>query len=225
LFPDLPDVKPEFFRLFRYFSQGGFPRSGQDFLRGMGIFFCQSCWERGAIFVPESPLVAYNKGMIEPNLDWVAIVADRKIKEAMDAGEFDDLEGKGQPINLDEDPFTSIEQRVANRLLKNYNALPEWIQIGQDIQKETDALGPARERGLRAIRYARNGPTQERAASRLRLDYRDRIDLINTMILKYNYITPRAAQRAFRPLRLKQEMESLEADIRDALSGAAAPDE
>jgi hypothetical protein len=160
--------------------------------------------------------------MNEPNLDWVAIVADRKIKEAMDAGEFDDLEGKGQPINLDDDPFTSVEQRVANRLLKNYKALPEWIQIGQDIEKETDALAPARERGLRAIRYARNDATRERAAARLRLDYRDRVDFINTMILKYNYITPRAAQRAFRPLPLKQEMERLEADIRAAQS---TPDE
>jgi hypothetical protein len=160
--------------------------------------------------------------MNEPNLDWVAIVADRKIKEAMDAGEFDDLEGKGQPINLDDDPFTSVEQRVANRLLKNYKALPEWIQIGQDIQKETEALEPARERGLRAIRYARNDATRERAAARLRLDYRDRVDLINTMILKYNYITPRAAQRAFRPVPLKQAMARLEADIRAALS---TPDE
>lgn len=160
--------------------------------------------------------------MNEPNLDWVAIVADRKIKEAMDAGEFDDLEGKGQPINLDDDPFTSVEQRVANRLLKNYKALPEWIQIGQDIQKETEALEPARERGLRAIRYARNDATRERAAARLRLDYRDRVDFINTMILKYNYITPRAAQRAFRPVPLKQAMDRLEADIRAALS---TPDE
>lgn len=160
--------------------------------------------------------------MNEPNLDWVAIVADRKIKEAMDAGEFDDLEGKGQPINLDDDPFTSVEQRVANRLLKNYKALPEWIQIGQDIQKEIEALEPARERGLRAIRYARNDATRERAAARLRLDYRDRVDFINTMILKYNYITPRAAQRAFRPVPLKQAMERLEADIRAALS---TPDE
>jgi hypothetical protein len=159
--------------------------------------------------------------MNEPNLDWTALIAERKIQEAMEAGEFDDLEGAGQPINLDDDPFASVEQRVANRVLKRYRALPEWLQIAKDIDTEIAALEPSRAKGLRSIHYARNESARERAANRLRTEYRDRLDLINTLILKYNYMTPTRAQRSFRPRRLKQEMEELEAQIHAALSQSA----
>ena len=32
----------------------------------------------------------------EPNLDWTQIIAERKIREAIDAGEFDNLPGRGK---------------------------------------------------------------------------------------------------------------------------------
>jgi hypothetical protein len=37
----------------------------------------------------------------EGNLDWTYTVAERKIQEAMEAGEFDNLPGKGQPLDLE----------------------------------------------------------------------------------------------------------------------------
>ncbi|MBC8141146.1 MAG: DUF1992 domain-containing protein, partial [Armatimonadetes bacterium] len=71
-----------------------------------------------------------------PGLDWTALIADRKIKDAMDAGEFDDLKGKGEPLKIENDPFTPPEVRAAHRLLKNANALPQWLQMEKDIERE-----------------------------------------------------------------------------------------
>lgn len=149
----------------------------------------------------------------EPNLDWTAFVAERKIKDAMDAGEFNNLEGKGQPVNLDDDPFSTPEQRIANKILKNSRSLPAWLQFEQDIVREINALEPARERGLRAVRSARTAVARERAAQRLRDDYRERLELLNTLVLKYNMNAPTAAQRPFRLYKTRQELALLDAAI------------
>jgi len=154
-----------------------------------------------------------------PNVDWTALVADRKIKEAMDAGEFDDLAGKGEPLVIEEDPFTPVEMRVAHRLLKNANALPQWIQWEHDIARERESVAPLRERGMRAVRLAKNAPSRERIIARLRSELRDRIDLVNTLILKYNELAPRACQRVFAPFALKRELAAFDDAIAAFLGG------
>jgi DnaJ homolog subfamily C member 28 len=151
--------------------------------------------------------------MNEPNVDWIAVVAERKIQEAMDAGVFDNLELAGQPINLDENPFETAEQRIAAKILRNARALPEWIQIEQDIRREMEAVPVARERGLRAVRFAKNAPSRARAAERLRADLRERMDVANTMLLKYNMNAPVSAQRPFRQFKIKQELIELDEAI------------
>ena len=48
------------------------------------------------------------------------IIAERKIEEAIERGEFDDLPGAGQPLDLDDlDPSLPEELRLAYRILKN----------------------------------------------------------------------------------------------------------
>lgn len=159
--------------------------------------------------------------MDEPNVDWTALVAERKIKDALEAGEFDNLPGKGQPLDLEVNPFETADQRVANRVLKNARALPEWLQYEKDIQREMQTVTPLRERGLRAIRIARNEAARARAVARLRMAYHERIDLINTLILKYSFVTPGALQRPFAPYNLKREMAALE----EAIAEASSPSE
>lgn len=48
------------------------------------------------------------------------IIAERKIEEAIERGEFDDLPGAGHPLDLDDlDPSLPEELRLAYRILKN----------------------------------------------------------------------------------------------------------
>jgi hypothetical protein len=156
-----------------------------------------------------------NGGTVHPNFDWTALIADRKIKDAMDAGEFDNLAGKGEPIRIEDDPFTPPEMRVAHKLLKNANALPQWLQLEKDIERERAAVEPYIERGVRAVMQGKNQASKERIAERLRAEVRDRMDLVNTLILKYNEITPGSLQRIFAPFAIKRELLSLD----DRLAG------
>ena len=52
-------------------------------------------------------------------MDGRGFIADRKIEEAMEEGAFENLEGAGRPLNLDEDPFLDPAVRMAYRLLRN----------------------------------------------------------------------------------------------------------
>ena len=49
----------------------------------------------------------------------IAIVAEQRIREAMDKGEFDNLPGRGRPLDLDGEANIPEELRMAWKLLKN----------------------------------------------------------------------------------------------------------
>jgi hypothetical protein len=69
---------------------------------------------------------------------WESLI-DRKIREAIEAGEFDNLAGTGQPIDLSENPFEDPDWRTAHRLLRNAGFAPSWIEERKEIDAELEA--------------------------------------------------------------------------------------
>lgn len=60
-------------------------------------------------------------------------IIEEKILEAIANGEFDNLEGKGNPINLD-DYFAAPEDfRVGHSLLKSNNFIPPEVDLIKEI--------------------------------------------------------------------------------------------
>jgi DnaJ homolog subfamily C member 28 len=64
---------------------------------------------------------------------WESLV-DKLIRESMERGEFKDLSGEGEPIDLSENPFEAPELRTAHRLLRNAGFAPAWIEERKDIE-------------------------------------------------------------------------------------------
>jgi len=58
---------------------------------------------------------------------------DENIRKAMEDGKFDDLPGKGKPLNLEENPFEDPNWRLANHVLKVSGFSPPWIETRQEI--------------------------------------------------------------------------------------------
>lgn len=52
-------------------------------------------------------------------MDPLKLIAENRILEAMEKGEFDNLYGQGQPIDLNEDAHIPPEYRMAYKILKN----------------------------------------------------------------------------------------------------------
>lgn len=67
-------------------------------------------------------------------------IADEKIREAMERGEFDDLPGKGSPLNLDEDRHLPADIRLAYKILKNADCLPPELELRKEIRNTQELL-------------------------------------------------------------------------------------
>ncbi|MGC9194754.1 MAG: DnaJ family domain-containing protein [Syntrophobacteraceae bacterium] len=60
-------------------------------------------------------------------------IAEKKIQEAIDNGEFDDLPGKGKRLELEEDSHLPVDIRLAHKILQNANCLPPELEIRKEI--------------------------------------------------------------------------------------------
>jgi hypothetical protein len=72
-------------------------------------------------------------------MDPLTAIAERRIQEAIERGEFDDLPGKGNPLELGENDRTvPAELRMAYRMLKNAGLLPPEVELHKEILRQTD---------------------------------------------------------------------------------------
>ncbi|MDE7242102.1 DnaJ family domain-containing protein [Desulfovibrio sp.] len=76
------------------------------------------------------------------NGEWSVIgaIAERRIQEAQERGEFDDLPGAGRPLQLDAMSHVPQELRMAYTILRNANCLPPELEERKEIQKLADLL-------------------------------------------------------------------------------------
>lgn len=83
---------------------------------------------------------------------WDAII-EAKIAEAQRAGAFDNLPGRGKPLDLDDDRLIPEDLRMAYRILRNAGFVPAEIEARKeaaDLRKLVAATAdePARRRAL-----------------------------------------------------------------------------
>ncbi len=72
---------------------------------------------------------------------WIfAKIAERRIQEAIQNGEFDNLPGKGKPLKLEDDSHIPPDLRMAYKILKNAGCLPPEIEIKREIVELKDLL-------------------------------------------------------------------------------------
>jgi len=67
-------------------------------------------------------------------------IAEERIRRAMEEGLFNDLEYKGKPIELKEDPFVPEDLKVVYRILKNAGFLPKEVELRKEISKIEELL-------------------------------------------------------------------------------------
>ena len=70
----------------------------------------------------------------------IGAIAERRIVEAQERGEFDDLPGAGRPLRLEDMSHVPPELRMAYTLLRNANCLPPELEERKEIQKLADLL-------------------------------------------------------------------------------------
>lgn len=59
---------------------------------------------------------------------------EKMIKEAMERGEFDNLAGRGQPVDLTDYFSTPEDMRIGHKILKDANIVPEELELLREAE-------------------------------------------------------------------------------------------
>jgi len=118
---------------------------------------------------------------------------DEQIRQAMARGDFDNLPGKGKPLDLNENPYEDPGWRMAYRMLKENGYTLPWIETRRNIELDFEKAAKSLQQswewrktatGRRGLMHA------EREWQQALQLFRDEIDKLNKRIRNYNLEVP-----------------------------------
>ena len=130
-----------------------------------------------------SPIRRDSEGGRQVGPDWESLI-ERQIREATEAGAFDDLPYQGQRLPLEDDSAAG-DWAMAHRMLKNAGVAPPWIESDKEARRLIDALD-----GL----MARAAIAAEGSRPRLCSELDRVVQEANRAIVRVNSEAPTAAQ-------------------------------
>ncbi len=110
---------------------------------------------------------------------WESLV-ERQIREAMDAGAFEELPFVGERLPIEDDTAAG-EWAMAHRMLKNAGAAPPWIESDKEARRHLAEID-------RFLDQARR--TSPISRGKLRKDFRDAVAAANRAIERVNAEAP-----------------------------------
>lgn len=60
-------------------------------------------------------------------------IAEQRIREAIENGELDNLEGRGEPIIFEDETWIPEDLRMAYRVLKNAGCIPPELELRKEV--------------------------------------------------------------------------------------------
>ena len=118
-------------------------------------------------------------------------LTEKRLREAIENGEFDDLPGKGEPIDLRENPFEDPDLRVVHRLLRNAGFAPAWIEERKDIDAQLAAAQTKLSRAWALFREDGKTPSEAEWERSVK-EFRELVAELNQRIRIYNLKAPAA---------------------------------
>jgi hypothetical protein len=94
------------------------------------------------------------EGRREVGPTWESLV-ERHIREAMEAGVFDDLPHRGERLPLEDDSAAG-DRAMAHRLLRNAGMAPPWIESDKEARRLLAELEAVIERAVRVSPLSRD---------------------------------------------------------------------
>jgi DnaJ family protein C protein 28 len=116
-------------------------------------------------------------------------LTEKSIREAIEKGEFDNLAGKGQPLDLSENPFEDPDLRTVHRLLRNAGFAPAWLEERKDIEAQFEAAHTTLSRAWKLYGPSNVSPNAT-AWERNVAEFREKIEELRRRITGYNLKAP-----------------------------------
>ncbi len=73
-------------------------------------------------------------------LNCLEIIAERRIREAIERGELDNIPGQGKPLKFEDDSWVPADLRMAYKILKNAGFLPPELETEREIKEAVDLI-------------------------------------------------------------------------------------
>ena len=105
----------------------------------------------------------------------------------MEQGEFNNLPGKGRPVDTSENPFEDPELRMAHRFLRNAGFSPAWIEERKNIDADFESTRTLLARASRI--YLQAMPVSDSAKTSWQFhlgEFRESVVEFNKRIQAYN---------------------------------------
>ncbi|PJF27350.1 MAG: hypothetical protein CUN53_04395 [Phototrophicales bacterium] len=99
---------------------------------------------------------------------------DEIIRGAMERGEFDQLPGQGAPLSLNDERHVPEELRLAHKIMKDNEIVPDWIMSGKELE----------------IEYKRLRAALKTASAAQKAALRDQVTAYNKRVLTHNLKLP-----------------------------------
>jgi hypothetical protein len=74
-------------------------------------------------------------------------IAEERIREAVQRGEFENLPGSGKPLELEDDRHIPDDLRLAYKVLKNADCLPPELELKREISTAEELLATLKDEG------------------------------------------------------------------------------
>jgi DnaJ family protein C protein 28 len=127
---------------------------------------------------------------------------EKHIRRAMEQGKFEDLPGKGKPLNLDENPLEDPDWRLAYQMLRNSGFTLPWIETAREIEKEWESMRQSLARSWiwhQAAQTSGENPEEIDYEWQQAVEgFRKQITVLNALIFSYNLNVP--AERFQKPI-------------------------
>jgi DnaJ family protein C protein 28 len=118
---------------------------------------------------------------VEEAMRWV----EDRIQKAIESGEFENLRGKGKPIEWDENPFAPPEWQLAFHLLRSNGFTLPWIETRRELLAEIAEL-------RRQAKRLRETPLPDIRRGKESAQLERKIGELNQRIRRYNISAPLA---------------------------------
>jgi DnaJ homolog subfamily C member 28 len=116
---------------------------------------------------------------------------DEQIRRAMQEGQFEELPGRGRPLQLDEDPFEDPDWRLAHHMLRSAGYSLPWIETRREIEADLAAHRLEIQRAWERLQSAAvDSDLTSQRWDQAQVNFREAIAELNKRILSYNLEAP-----------------------------------
>jgi DnaJ family protein C protein 28 len=95
------------------------------------VFLCSSLFDTNSGLVCD--LRGCDLGRSETD---IINVVEQRIWHSMEEGQFENLPGKGKPLNLSTNPHADPAEDTLYRILSKNGCAPEWVELNKEIRNQ-----------------------------------------------------------------------------------------